>query len=61
LSWTLVHPVTLTNGPRTGQVQSGERLALSGLPRISRADVAAFLLTQLTDPTYIRKGVIISG
>jgi putative NADH-flavin reductase len=59
LDWTLVHPVTLTNGPRTGRIQHGERLALSGFPRISRADVAEFLLAQLDDTRYIRKSVIV--
>ncbi|HEY7634464.1 MAG TPA: SDR family oxidoreductase [Gemmatimonadales bacterium] len=61
LDWTLVYPVALTNGPRTGRYQVGERLALKGLPRVSRADLAAFLLAQVEDPTYIRKGVLISS
>jgi putative NADH-flavin reductase len=60
LDWTLVYPTTLTNGPRTGHYRAGERLALRGLPRISRADVADFLLTQLEDRTYLKKGVLIS-
>jgi putative NADH-flavin reductase len=59
INWTLVHPVTLTNGPRTGRTQHGERLALSGFPRISRADVAEFLLAQLDDTRYVRKSVIV--
>ena len=59
VKWTLVHPVTLTNGPRTGSIQHGERLALSGFPRISRADVADFLLGQLDDTRYVRKSVIV--
>jgi putative NADH-flavin reductase len=61
LDWTLVYPVTLTNGPKSGHYRTGERLALSGFPRISRADVADFLLKQLEDKTYVRKGVLISG
>ena len=61
LDWTLVYPVTLTNGPRTGQYRVGERLALRGFPRISRADVAAFLVSQLVDATYVKKGVLISA
>jgi len=42
LDWTLVYPVTLTNGPETHRFRVGERLTLRGLPRISRADVAGF-------------------
>jgi putative NADH-flavin reductase len=61
LDWTLVYPVTLTNGPRTGRYRAGERLNLRGLPRVSRADVASFLLAQIEDPTYVRKGVLISS
>jgi putative NADH-flavin reductase len=60
LDWTLVYPVMLTNGPLTGRYRVGERLALRGLPKVSRADVAAFLLSQIDDPTYIRKGVLIT-
>jgi len=61
LDWTLVYPTALTNGPRTGRYRAGERLALRGLPRISRADLAAFLLAQIDDRTYIRKGVLVSA
>lgn len=61
IDWTLVYPVTLTNGPRTGRYRVGERLSLRGLPRISRADVADFLLTQVSDRTYVNKGVLVSS
>jgi putative NADH-flavin reductase len=61
LDWTLVYPVTLTNGPRTGRYRAGERLRLRGVPRISRADVATFLLSQVEDATYVRRGVLVSS
>ena len=61
LDWTLVHPVTLTNGPRTGRYRVGERLTLHGFPRVSRADVAHFILTQVEDRTYMRRSVLISS
>jgi putative NADH-flavin reductase len=61
LDWTLVYPVTLTKGPRTSRYRVGERLALGGFPRVSRADVADFLLSQMGDSTYLRKGVLISS
>jgi putative NADH-flavin reductase len=60
LDWTLIYPTTLTNGPRTGRYRVGERLVLQGLPRVSRADVADFILSQLEDSQYIRRGVLIS-
>jgi putative NADH-flavin reductase len=60
LEWTLVYPVTLTNGPRTGRYRVGERLQLRGLPAVSRADVADLLLGQVDDGTFVRRGVLIS-
>lgn len=60
LEWTLVYPVALTKGQRTGHYRVGERLALRGIPKISRADLAEFLLTQVEDRRYLRKGVLIS-
>jgi putative NADH-flavin reductase len=60
LDWTLVYPATLTNGPATGRYRVGEHLRLHGFPRVSRADVADFLLTQLEDRAFLRKGVLIS-
>lgn len=61
LDWTLVYPTRLVDGPATGHCRVGERLPLSGFPRIARADVADFLLNQIDDPTYVRKGVLISS
>jgi putative NADH-flavin reductase len=62
IEWTLVYPVTLTNGPRTGHYRAGERLTLHGLPRISRADVADFILSQMDDDrSFLRKGVLVSS
>jgi putative NADH-flavin reductase len=59
LDWTLVYPVTLTNGPHTGRYRVGEHLRLRGLPRVSRADLADFLVRQISDTTYVRKGVLV--
>jgi putative NADH-flavin reductase len=56
-----VKPVRLTDGPSTGNYRVGERLNVHGLPKISRADVAHFVLTQLTDPTYSRKTAVIGS
>jgi putative NADH-flavin reductase len=61
LDWTLVYPVALTNGPRTGRYRVGERVELRGiLPKISRADVADFILTQLASTAYLRKVAVIA-
>lgn len=60
LEWTLAYPVLLTNGPRTGRYRAGERLSLSGLPTISRADVAHFMLTELARREFVRKGAVLA-
>ena len=61
LDWTLVYPTGLVDAPATGSYRAGERLSFSGFPRIARADVANFLLMQIDDTTYVRKGVLISS
>jgi putative NADH-flavin reductase len=58
LQYTLVRPGGLTDGPKTGNLKHGsEKTILKGNPKISRANVAAFMLEQLTNSTYINKGV----
>ena len=60
LDWTIIHPVMLTPGPKTGTYRSGERLELHGIPKVSRADVAHFALAQLADETFLHKTAVIS-
>lgn len=47
--WTIVRPVKLSNGPARGRVKAGERLRWHLLSSVTRADVAAFMLSLLTD------------
>ena len=60
LEWTIVYPVLLTDGPRTGSYRVGERLELSGFPKISRADVAEFMLKELYDAQYLKRIAVLS-
>jgi putative NADH-flavin reductase len=60
LSWTIVYPTGLVDRAATGQYRVGERLALRGFPTIARADLAGFLLDQVDDARYVRKGVLVS-
>lgn len=60
LEWTIVYPVLLTDGPRTGNYRVGERLELSGFPKISRADVAEFMLKELYDAEYLKRIAVLS-
>jgi putative NADH-flavin reductase len=61
LDWTLVHPVILTNKPKTGSYRKGELISLSGIPTISRADVAELMLKLANDRTSIRRTIVISN
>ena len=61
LDWTIIHPVMLTTGPKTGTCQSGERLDLRGIPKVARADVAHFALAQLAGKVFLHKTAVISG
>jgi putative NADH-flavin reductase len=60
LDWTLVYPTLLTNGACAGNHRSGERLAMKGMAKISRADVAAFMLAQLSSDEWRRRTAVIS-
>lgn len=58
LDWVIVRPAALTNGAARGQYRHGPKAGNYFLPvRISRADVAAFMLQQLTDDRYLGSAV----
>ena len=53
LEWIIVRPGFLTNGPRTGQYRAVTDLTGVTAGKISRADVAHFILDQLSSPSYM--------
>lgn len=53
LDWVIVRPGGLTDGPRTGKYRAGLDPSISG--RISRADVAEFMLKQLDSDEFLNK------
>jgi putative NADH-flavin reductase len=55
LEWIIVRPMILTNGPWTNDYRTGEDLKPGRHPYISRADVADFLMRQLTGDAFVRK------
>ena len=60
LDWTIVRPVLLTKGTPSGVYRHGVDIrAQAFIPTISRADVADFMLSQLTDRSYVRKAVAV--
>lgn len=56
LDWIIVRPAAFTNGPRTGNYRHGFPGAEKSLTlKISRADVADFMLNQLVCNRYLHK------
>jgi nucleoside-diphosphate-sugar epimerase len=55
LDWVIVRPGALTNGEKRGLYRHGRQVGSFLLTvRISRADVADFMLNQLESDTYLR-------
>jgi putative NADH-flavin reductase len=60
LEWTMVMPPMLTNGKGRGTFRiDGEALPPNGA-RIARADVADFMMAQLTSARWVKRGVYLS-
>lgn len=60
--WVIVRPGILTNGPKRGTYRHGENVGSYILSASSsRADVADFMLKQLTDDTYLHKAPGVAG
>ena len=60
LDWTMVMPPMLTNTPAHGSYRiDGEALPRNG-SRISREDVADFMMQQITSLQWLRKGVYLT-
>ena len=56
LDWVIVRPTALTNGPQRNVFRAGFDVGHWFFPsRISRSDVAAFMLKQVTDGEYLRR------
>lgn len=56
LDWTIVRPGRLTNGPKRGIYREGDAISGTAVATsISRADVAEFMLRQVTDNAYLHK------
>jgi uncharacterized protein YbjT (DUF2867 family) len=55
VEWVIVRPGLLTNGKRRGRIRDGRDVgSFLWSARISRADVADFMLNQLTTDRYLR-------
>jgi putative NADH-flavin reductase len=60
--WVIVRPAVLTNAPARGKYRHGRKIGnYIWTNRIARADVADFMLKQLTDDDYIGSAVGVAG
>ena len=59
VDWVVVRGPILTEGPHTGTYRIGWTGVNTGI-RVSRANVADFMLKQVTDRTYLRQAPLIS-
>ncbi len=59
--WTLVYPTALTNGSAKGTYRVADRMQMKGAPRISRVDVAAFMLQAARGSEWNRRDAVITG
>lgn len=61
LDWVLVRPGAFTDGAATGVYRHGFAATEKNLKfKISRADIAEFLLRQVSDDTYLRRAASLS-
>ncbi len=63
LDWTLAYPVLLTDGPASDRFQAiplDQLDRVAGLPRVSRTDVAGFLLEAATTEHWSQKTAVLT-
>lgn len=60
LEWTIVRPAILTNGPKTENYRIANDLSGFTATKISRKDVADFLLNEIKDKKYLRQSPVVS-
>jgi putative NADH-flavin reductase len=59
LEWTIVKPPRLTDGPATGRVRTSPDLRVSLFSRISRRDLAAFLISECVAARFMRQAAYV--
>ena len=61
LDWVVTRPAVLTDGPATGHVRTLSASDRGTARSITRADLAAFLVAQLTSDDHLRRTVTLAG
>lgn len=57
LDWTIVRPPVLSDEPGTGRVEAGETVSTGTFTRLSRVDLARFVVDIVPDPAWFRRCV----
>lgn len=60
LDWTILRPVRLTNSTKAKMYRFGPNIPLDFNPRISRADIAHFILDELSNNNFVHQAVILT-
>ena len=53
LDWTIVRATILSDGAKTGKYRVGPEIKIGLVPRISRRDVAHFIVEQIADASFV--------
>ena len=61
LDWTVLRPAVLTDDPATGNVRVFDTETGEKAHKITRADLAAFMLAQLSSDQYLHRAVTIAN
>ncbi len=61
LDWIIVRPANLNNNPLNLNYKVGEHIKLQVASSVARADVADFMIKQLTSDTWLKKAIIIES
>lgn len=60
IAWTAVRPTRVVEGSATSGARSGVEIAGMGM-RVTRGDLARFIVAQITDDTYVRRSPFVSS
>jgi uncharacterized protein YbjT (DUF2867 family) len=61
IDWTIVRPPALTNGPLSGAVKAGAGLKVGFFAKISRADLAQFILREAIGDHYVKQAPTVAS
>lgn len=60
LNWTIIRPTRLVNVPKTGKYRVGSDIKIKAFSKISRADLADFIIKNIDNKEIISRSVLIS-